>query len=289
MKAERFLTYLNNPTTLNAESLKELEDLLRTFPFCQSAQLLYTFNLFLEKHTGYEAQLKKAAVFASDRKRLKKLILREEEPAPVTREKEEAAVQPTFSLKEAKVEEKVAPPESPAEIQETPPPKPDRRIGFTPVSLPEASPTQDDKVRDRLLEIVHHRLAEIAGEKQKIQFKPSVPKRDTEEDRVRHITFSVEPEKALSKEELIEKFIREEPKISSPRTTTLRPNLVTEENHRENDEIVSETLAILYHKQGNTPKAIRVYEKLRLLFPEKSGYFAARIEVLKSIKEPDDQ
>jgi hypothetical protein len=46
-------------------------------------------------------------------------------------------------------------------------------------------------------------------------------------------------------------------------------------------DLVSETLAILYLQQGNTTKAIEIYEKLIALFPEKSGFFALQIENLR--------
>jgi hypothetical protein len=46
-------------------------------------------------------------------------------------------------------------------------------------------------------------------------------------------------------------------------------------------DLVSETLAILYLQQGNTTKAIEIYEKLITLIPEKSGFFALQIENLR--------
>lgn len=47
------------------------------------------------------------------------------------------------------------------------------------------------------------------------------------------------------------------------------------------DEIVSESLARIYEKQGLIKEAIEMYRKLSLINPEKSAYFAEIIENLK--------
>jgi len=50
------------------------------------------------------------------------------------------------------------------------------------------------------------------------------------------------------------------------------------------DEIVSEPLANILAQQGHTEKAKAMYEKLSLIFPEKSSFFALQIEKLINSK-----
>lgn len=52
----------------------------------------------------------------------------------------------------------------------------------------------------------------------------------------------------------------------------------------ENEEIASETLAQILGRQGSYDKAIRIYERLKLIYPEKSVFFASEIEKLNKLK-----
>ena len=55
------------------------------------------------------------------------------------------------------------------------------------------------------------------------------------------------------------------------------------QNSNESREIVTETMAEVLEKQGKKDKAIQLYIKLSFLNPDKSSYFAAKIQQLKGI------
>lgn len=81
---------------------------------------------------------------------------------------------------------------------------------------------------------------------------------------------------------ILDKFIRENPSISRPKAEFFNPVNMARQSVEEDDELVTETLAGLYYKQGNLRKAIRAYEKLCLLYPSKMTYFASLIQKIKT-------
>ena len=84
--------------------------------------------------------------------------------------------------------------------------------------------------------------------------------------------------------ELIDKFISANPRIE-PRTekSVLPVDDLAKPSAEEKGGFVTETLARIYINQGYYSKAIEIYEKLSLKFPEKSSYFATQIEKIKEI------
>jgi hypothetical protein len=95
-----------------------------------------------------------------------------------------------------------------------------------------------------------------------------------------------EPKVELAyQKQLIDEFINR--KITAPGpnqadalTDTDQEDLSVQNLEYESN-IVSETLAKIYKKQGKTEKAVDIYKKLIWKYPQKKAYFAARIEDLK--------
>lgn len=200
MNVKHFLALVEDPTLLDQYSATQLQDVLREYPYCQPAHLLYILNLKNLEHIGFNAQLRLASAYAGNRIVLKHLL--EAPLAPETTNNQQANAvkrQTTIKAEALKLSEK----------------EPD----------------------------VHN----------KKQYQ-----------------------------EIIDRFILTEPASTKQKKDFFNPTDYAKQSNTDNQSIVSETLAILYARQGHIQKAINIYEKLCLVFPEKSRYFAAQIEKLKN-------
>jgi hypothetical protein len=97
--------------------------------------------------------------------------------------------------------------------------------------------------------------------------------------------ISVSPSKPKASKDqissIIDKFINEKPSIQKPASEFFSPSGMAAKSLEEDNDIVTENLAKIYVRNKLYSKAIRVYEKLMLHYPEKSNYFATLIESLK--------
>jgi len=122
-------------------------------------------------------------------------------------------------------------------------------ISELPVTLP-----------DEHIEVVQHEVEPVTIPKSK---EPEIKEKKEQ------------PQPSVS--ELIDEFIRKEPSISRSGVTFFNPVDAAKTSIVDDENIISETLAKIYFDQGNFEKAIRMYEKLCLKYPEKSSYFAPLI------------
>jgi hypothetical protein len=82
-------------------------------------------------------------------------------------------------------------------------------------------------------------------------------------------------------EQIINKFIEETPSISRPKAEFYNPVNMANLSVTPDEDMVTETLAKVHLKQGNFQKAIKIYQKLGLLKPDKLAYFNEQIEKIK--------
>lgn len=279
MNITQFTGFLNSPAQLNSQSLPLLTELVKEYPYFQTAQILLAKNLYNEKNIRYNAQLKIAAAYSVDRTVLYKLINGYKEVKEKVIQHEEVKEEKIFLPKEDKRE---IPKERPVL-------KPIERV------KPE-EPVVKEK-EELIVERVVEKKVEPIVKKQ--QPKPDETHTFTEWLRlasihsVKAVAIEREKKKSSIKDDLIDKFIREEPKISKPQKAEFfSPANMAKQSIVENDDLVTETLAGIYEKQAISaaePKAkrklltraIKAYEKLSLKYPEKKHSFAARIENLR--------
>ena len=266
MDRQEFIAYIREPRKLDKNSLEEIGQLSGEFPYCQSLKILYLLNLKIINHVMYGEQLKTTAACIADRKRLRELI--RDLGAP----EEESGIQETLTLETA---QDPGQQESPVPVEQKEEPLMDTAVETEATSGEDPEPvvpTVDADEEERLLKLrlmVENRLMEIALEKKKREEEQSLsphPESETKSD----------------KKAIIDKFIRDNPSISRSKTAFFDPVKEAKSSQEEKEGLVSETLAQIHLQQGNIAKAIEIYRKLSLKFPEKSSYFAAQIEKIST-------
>ncbi len=254
MNQEQFTTYLLHPKKLQGASLPDLMALVRDFPYCPSARTLLTLKLYLDKNVLYDAELKTTAIYAGSRRVLKKHIDRLNDSAVrIVLPDEEPAGSP------GPAGPKTAPPGDVHKKEKT---SPEKTVTPEKNEEPPAGESRYYTIEE-LKKIIEERIREIEAEK--AQKKKAAAAK----------------QKPRSKQEIIDSFIKNEPVMPPPKSTFYNPVEYAKRSVVDQENIVSETLANIYMDQGHYEKAIHIYEKLILKFPEKSSYFAPLIEKAK--------
>lgn len=80
---------------------------------------------------------------------------------------------------------------------------------------------------------------------------------------------------------LIDRFIKQEHPEPVKRTEFFTPQQAAKRSLEDHAELVTETLARIYEKQGNIPKAITAYKRLAERHPDKGAYFLGLAKALE--------
>lgn len=267
--------FLNPQYTFSAADISILEEEVKANPWFQTAYLFLAKAKFQVNTPDYNNWLNKAAVYSVSRENLFNYIYKVEVEVEVENKVEaEAEIED-----EVKVEV-----EKNREITEA------KEISIGPAKTAEGV---EVKSKDDLQRIVKERLAKIEEDKIKRQEaeeqeKISIPKATgvtNKEERAAKKEKVSKPILPKGQKEIMEEFIKTEPKVSRPKDGPYDETLrLAKESLKDNMGFVSETLAEIYFKQDNHKKAIKIYEQLMLKVPEKKLYFAARIKEIVDIK-----
>src|SRR3989338_4289095 len=104
MQTTNFIKYISNPATIQLMAESEAVSLVKEFPYCQSGQLLLALHLNQSNHLLFEQQLKRSAIYSSDRKKLFDLISTTKEEVKTTIKTVEPISEPKLIVSEPIIE-----------------------------------------------------------------------------------------------------------------------------------------------------------------------------------------
>lgn len=307
MKKTDFFDLVEQPGLLNEATLPLLNEIVGEFPWFQSARMLLVKNLHLLDDMRFNGELKHSAAYIANRKRLYELINQQyhkqksvNEEINIIAEKNDKVTDQVAKTNGINTNVGVTANVSSVtdyfqtdDVFET---SEGSKIDFSVLS--EGSNKDDDNASLILpsADFLEYESSDYVG----YELKDSVnPDDELEENRsfsdwltiLRHVPAKKEIEEGEGKkktQQIIDNFLN----IESPRIVPSAIGDIDEQSIKtvhdddslsENDDLMTETLAGIYIKQKYYDKAINIYKKLSLKYPEKNVYFAQRIRDLEKL------
>lgn len=252
MKTSDFYQLMENPSLLSADTLPELKRIVDTFPYFPAARSLYLKNLAVLDDVCFGQELKRAVIYLPDRKKLFTLIEGERyrlSLLPARTIRPEEGGNDSFS----RIDTFLA--------------------AYSGGKGTEANVLFQPSVLSDYIYWIEK------GKKEKAE--EGSEKKDTDE-----ANGGGQPAAELKHHDLIDSFIQS--KAERTGNIGLNPDVKTKPSFRppeedSQEEFFTETLANIYLQQERYEKALQIFHTLRLKYPEKSTYFAARIQSLEEL------
>ena len=268
MKHKEIIGLMTGETPYTKKTLSGLSDLIKKYPYFQTAQLLHTLNLLNLQDSYFLIDLRKTSVYMPDRKQLFFLI------------NDKFFMQEQFGAFEKETGKSFV-----DEI-EIPP--------FEEDELPSGDIVIEDLAANPVIE--EEELLPVIEEEEPVVAK-EMETPIISSDYVSMFLSDVEGNEdvpPLQHQETIDKFLEKD--NISPLRIKLNKTDKEYKVNKEPEEIIdslqetkaednffSETLAKIYIKQKNYGKALEIIRKLNLIYPEKSRYFADQIRFLEKL------
>ena len=236
---------LFNKSSVEECTLDEVQELAKRFPYFIPAQFLLLQKLKLAGSPEYETQLQKAVLYYHDPLEFEYFISSDR------------------FYTEVKFEEEVVVGESMAIAEESNAPS------FS-INLPDLNAPLSAEEKELPAFEPYHTIDYFAS--QGIKLKQEELPTDKFGKQLKSFTEWLRTMKKLPGKEMIQQ---------------LDTNLESKVQHMAEDsihetDIVTESMAEVWLKQGNKEKALEVYNKLSLLEPSKKAYFAAKIDQINN-------
>lgn len=250
MQKQAFLQQMQH---LSAEMNPGIAEVISRFPFFYTARLLESIQLNEIQSVKFEEAIRITSLLSPNRELLKNLV--EGRKVVIVEAEKEMPNTPEIVLIEGPVIVPIEINTEPAVLEQI--------ASYPELRIAEQTVTSNEEIKT---EVPERRMSFSSWLKQM-----AGTNRPTEEPAAEE----------YDREALIKKFIETDPQISKPQKASFYSAVeMARKSTEERDDIVSETLASVYAQQGDIARATRIYQKLCLLYPEKSSYFAALIKNL---------
>ena len=240
---ERIAELINHPEYLDRDTLYELRSTLALYPYYQTARLLMLQNLYLLHDPSFDEELRRAAIYITDRRVLFDMIeaahyrVRKSPSSPSSPSSTSSSSSRTSALIDNFLDS--LPKEDSQQKSKRKPTPADAAVDYVAYLLE----TEGDEAVKSVPEMKGQALIDsfINSDKGRIVLNegPLLTPQSEKEDEI--------PQEAVG------------------------------------EEYFTETLARIYIKQGRYSKALEIIQRLSLQFPKKNAYFADQIRFLEKL------